>query len=109
MDRRVPGDAVAVGPQKLVDLRDQGRVLDPGLRERLHHTGVEGGVGLLIYDRAPVETLEVDGVDRAGLAQLRDQVAVPVRRRVQLEAEGWVGVEAAADRVDRGRVAEAQR
>ena len=56
----------------------EARVLEPGVGERLRHAPVEVGVGRLVHDRALVEALEVDRVDRAGLDQLGDQLVGPV-------------------------------
>ena len=109
MDGRVPGDAVPVGLEERVDLRRQRRVLDPGLREGRDDTAVEVGIRLLVHDRPAVEALEIDRVHGAGRAQLGDQLVAPGRRRVELEAQSGVGVEPPPDRVDRGRLAQAQR
>src|SRR5947199_311810 len=66
-------------------------------------------VGGVVDDRADVEALEVDRVDRPGGDEPGDQLVGPRRRRVELEAERRVRVEAGSDRVERRRLAEAER
>ena len=56
-----------------------------------------------------VLALEVDDLDRAGGRHLVDQLRRPVRRGVQLEAQVGMALEPAADRVERGRLAQAER
>jgi len=53
------------------------RVLDPRVREEVDDALVEDRIGRLVDDRAPVEALEVDGVDRAGLGERGEELLVP--------------------------------
>ena len=110
VDRRVPGDAVAVGLEHGVGLGvGQVRVLEPGVRERLGDAAVERRVGVDVDGRALVGALEVDRGDRAGGRQPVDQVLVPVRGAVELELQPRVGLEPPADRVEARRAADPQR
>ncbi len=70
---------------------------------------VEHRVGRLVDDRARVEALEVDRVDRARRHQLGDQLLVPRARRVELEAQPRVELQAARHRGERRRLAQSQR
>jgi hypothetical protein len=85
------------------------RVLDPGLRKRLDHAAVEDGVGGLIDDRAHVQALEVDRVDRAGGHQAGDDLGRPLGGRVELEAQRRVALQALGHGVEGRRLAQAQR
>ncbi len=84
---RVPGDPVAVGAQDRLGLGVERRILDPGVREAGGDARVEIRVRRLVDDRAVVEALEIDRVDRAGRDERGDQLVAPVARRVELEAE----------------------
>ena len=80
VDRRVPGDAVAVGLEHGVGLGvGEVGVLEPRVGQRLGDPAVERGVGVDVDRRALVGALEVDRGDRAGLDELLDQLAGPVR------------------------------
>src|SRR6185312_11003232 len=59
--------------------------------------------------RARVVALEVDGLHRTRLHQLGDQRLAPGASGVELEAQSRVGVQAPADRVHAGWLAQAQR
>ena len=98
VDGRVPGDAVAVGEEDRVGLLGQLRVLDPGVGEGLDDAAVEDGVGGLVDDRADVEALEVDRVDRAGGHEPGDELGRPLGGRVELEAQRRVALQALASR-----------
>ena len=110
VDRRVPGDAVAVGLERGVGLGlGQVGVLEPGVGQRLGDPAVERRVGVDVDRRALVGALEVDRGDRAGLDELLDQLAGPVGRAVELEAQPRVDLEPVAHRLEARRVAEPQR
>ena len=110
VDRRVPGDAVAVGLEHGVGLGvGQVRVLEPRVRERLGDALVEGGVRVDVHRRALVGALEVDRRDRSGGREPVDQRLVPVRGAVELELQPRVLLEPPADEVEVGRAADPQR
>src|SRR5947208_1555944 len=69
MNRRVPGDPVAVRPQDLDGLVGQRRVFEPSLRKTLGDAAVERKIGGRRV-RTRVESLVVDDLDRAGRGQL---------------------------------------
>ena len=96
---RVPGEALAVRRQHRLGLGRERRVLDPGVGERLDHAPVEHRVGRLVDDRARVVALEVDRVNGARRDQLGDQLLVPRARRVELEAQAGVRIQAPAQRL----------
>ena len=66
-------------------------------------------IGRLIDDRAAVERLEVDRVDRACGAEALDQLRRPRAGGVELEAQRRVEREAQLHRLERRRLAEPQR
>ena len=111
VDRRVPGDAVAVRLERGVGLGDgQVGILEPRLGERLGDAAVEAGVGVDVDRRALVGALEVDRRDRAG----RRRAARSARPSqsgvaVELEAQPRVDLEPARDRLEARRVAEPHR
>ena len=110
VDRRVPGDAVAVGLEHGVGFGvGQVRVLEPRVRERLGDAPVERRVRVDVDGRALVGALEVDRRDRSGGRQPVDQRLVPVRGAVELEAQPGVHLEPPADRVEARRAADPQR
>ena len=84
-------------------------ILDPGLGEGLDDAAVERRVGGVVDDRALVLALEVDRVDGAERDEARDQLLVPGRRRVELEAQPRRDLQAPLHRLERRRLAQAQR
>ena len=70
---------------------------------------VQHRVGGLVDDRAFVEALEVDRVHGAGRDERGDQLVVPGARRVELEGQLGADLEALLHRLERRRLAEAQR
>ena len=80
VDRRVPGDPVAVRLEDGIRLVVQRGILQPRLGKRERDARVEGRVRRLVDRRALVGALEVERVDRAGLDELVDQSVVPRRR-----------------------------
>ena len=109
VDRGVPRDLVAVRLQERVDLRREPRVLVPGAGERGDDAAVQVRVGADVDDRPLVVALEVDAVDRAGGHEAGDDLVRPGRRRVELEAQRRVVRESLLQRLQRGRLAQAQR
>ena len=101
MDRRVPGDPVAVRLEHGIGLRGQRRVLDPSVREAGGDALVEHGVRRLVDDGAVVGALEVDGVHRARGCELLDEVVTPVARRIELEARRRIARQQLPEHVDR--------
>ena len=97
------------GAQDGFGLGRQLRILDPGVGERLDDAAVERRVGRVVDDRALVLALEIDRVDRAQRDELRDQLLVPGRRGVELEAQARRDPQALAQRLERRRLAQAQR
>ena len=84
-------------------------VLEPGLGQRLGDAPVELRIGRRVDRRAGVGALEVDGVDRAGVAQRLEERVVPGGRGVQLEAQERVGGEPLGHRLQARRLAQPER
>ena len=95
--------------QHRVGLGGERRILDPGLWKPFGDSPVESQVGRGVDGRIAVEGLQIDGVHRPGPGQLADELVVPLRRRVELEAESWVELEPAEKRRGRGVVSERGR
>src|SRR5579875_471401 len=108
VDRRVPGEALAVGGERGVGLGGERGILDPGVREGFGDAPVEQRVGWLVDDRARVVALEVDGVDGARRDELGDEPLVPRARGVELEAQRGIALQALRERLHARRLAEAQ-
>ena len=109
VDDRVPGHAVAVGLEHGQRLVCERGILEPGARKTFGHAPVEHGVGRRVDDRAFVLAFEVDGIDRAGLGELGDQLLGPARVRVELEAEGRIEGQPRVEPLRGRRVAEPSR
>ena len=108
VNRRVPGDSVAVWPQDLLGLRRQSGILEPGLGKRLDDAPVErdvrrSGIGIC------VERLEVHDVDGAGRGKVTHELVRPPGHGVELEAQLRIELEPAAKRLGRRRIAETGR
>ena len=107
---RVPGDAVAVGPQHVVGLgHRQVRILEPGLGEGGGAALVQPRVRHDVDWRPPVEALEVEDVDAVERLQLVDEGVGPVVLGIDLEPQGGIDCAALAQGLDGRRVAEPRR
>src|SRR5262245_49450198 len=108
VDGLVPGDTVHMRSEHRLGLGRERRVLDPSVVKALGDTAVERRIGALIYGRTRVAAIEIDRLDCARGGELLDELVRPGARGVELELQPGVLVEAAADGVDRGGLAEAQ-
>ena len=79
VDRRIPGDPLAVRLEDGIRLVVQRGILQPRLRKGERDARVEGRIRRLVDRRSLVGALEVERVDRAGLDELVDQSVVPRR------------------------------
>ena len=93
VDRGVPGHAIAGGLEDRPRLIGHVGVLEPGVREPLHHHPVELRVRVHVHGRAAVEALQVERVHGARGAQLVHQLLGPGVRGVELEAGARVALE----------------
>ena len=109
MDRRVPGDAVAMRLEHRGRLGGERRVLQPRLGKPFGDAAVEVGIGRRVDGRALVVTLEVDRVDGACRRELGDERVRPLGVRVELEPQTRVEVEPCLEALRRRRLAEAHR
>src|SRR5256885_15893114 len=108
MNRRIPGDPVAMWTQDLVSVVGQRRVFEPGLGEALGDPAVKRNVRRSQV-RIRVEGLVIDDNDGFGRGQGANELVSPLTGRVQLEARLWVQREATIQRVGPCRSAEALR
>ena len=92
MKRRVPGDAIPVRLEHRTRLGVDVRILEVGLGERFGDGSIELRVGLDVDRRAAIVALQVQDVHAGELADLGDQVRIPVVLRVELEPQlGMLG------------------
>ena len=95
MTRSATGSRIGLG--LVVDVG----VLEPRIRKGLDQLRVELWVGVDVHRGSLVLALQVQGVHRAGLDELGDQLVVPVVGRVELEAQAGIDGEALANWIDR--------
>src|SRR5207247_3169961 len=108
MDRRIPSDPVAVGPQDLLGLARQRRVFEPGLGKAFGDAAIERNVGRRGV-RIQVEGLVVDDVDGSSRGQLLNELVRPPASGVKLEAQLGVELQPAPKRLGRGWITETGR
>ena len=85
------------------------RVLEQRVRERLEHGPVHRDQRGLVLDLHPVAALEVDRPHAAQRRPARARSPPSSRRRVELEADARVPLDAPRDPVHRRRIAEPER
>ncbi len=108
VDRRVPGQPVAVRLQRRPRVVVEPGVLDVRVGKRLGDAAVERGARVGVDPVAAVVALQVDDVDGAGRSELGHDLVRPAVARVHLEAQGRGELEPRAD-VAAGRDDEGQR